>query len=521
MVPHLPSELLQKIFSYISPEDARTLHACVLVNRQWCRNAMGLLWSNPFLTSSSPKIISTYVSFLADDVKTRMGIVESVPLEHSLFDYPAFLREFDFMCVNRAVSAWFSSRKTTSKEENLCNSNYTSDNANSTSASLFFKTAQEICKFLLTRSRHISRFTIDVAEFDLSTDLLCYLCQTTINSAEINLSRLGDLTFSGNFNKSEVLHAFGKISRNIRSLTIIEDAREGPYTQRVTPIQPMAAFITAQQKLAEFTLERCIHFAGILPALATQKATLTHVVFRNCWFCNDIIGDALSNLQVCKNLVSLRFDQCFALTNNVLKPLSEVRYPKLECFEYSPHFWSYSERDRFGRELPKNELSSFLSINGPNLKELKLGNMFHFCPELIEDIVSYGSNLRILEVSTNNLEEQIFPILLACRRLERLTVPKVSWTFRCDADYLLPDIGRQMPSSLYHLDLRGWPFAPSGLKSFLQECGKQIKFLAWNDTNSISRYSGVVKEYSKIRMQSANDENNNPYVFLKAIRESN
>ncbi|CAG8666049.1 4054_t:CDS:1 [Acaulospora morrowiae] len=520
MVQHLPSELLQKIFSYFSPEDIKILHACILVNRQWCRNAVALLWLNPFLTSSSPKIISTYVSFLSDDVKKNVGIRESEYCGHSLFDYPAFLREFDFKCVNRAVSAWLLSRKPL-KEKNMCDSSDKSDNAKSLSTSLLL--FQEICKVLLTRSRHISSFTIDVTEFDPSADLL----YQTINLCEINLSRLGNLVLSGNFNKSRVLCAFDKVSRNIRSLTIAEDTRNGPSTEVVTPMQPMADFITAQHRLTEFTLEQCIHFTDILPALTTQEATLTHVIFRNCWFRNHIIGDALSNLRGCKNLVSLRFEQCFALINNVLKPLSKVRYPKLEYFEYSPQAWSYSEWDHFSRELPKNELSSFLSINGSHLKELKLGNMLHCCPELIEDVVLYGSNLRTLEVNMNNLERQIFPILLACRRLERLTVPKVSRAFRCDVDYLLPDIGRRMPSSLSHLDLRGWPFAPSGLKSFLQEFGKQIKFLAWNDTASINRYSGVIKEYTgtagglikKLHMQGACDDNNDPYVFLQAIHE--
>ncbi|CAG8520585.1 11125_t:CDS:1 [Diversispora eburnea] len=484
---------------------------------------MAFLWQNPFIFSSSSKIISSYIHFLNDDIKKELSITEN-EYKHPLFDYPAFLREFNYRYVNRAISAWLSHKK-------LIFGSIDKGNANLALTSLFPKLihrqfSQEFCKMLLTRSQHINNFIIE-EESDSRIPSVDILCQAINSTTLNNLFRLENLTLAGNFNKSNILHSFGQVSRNIHSLTIIEDTQKGPSTKIITPMESMAAFITVQNKLTNFTLERCIYFTDILPALATQAATLTNMIFRNCWFRYNIIGNALSNLRVCKNLVSLKFQHCHALSNDILKPLSEAYYPKLENFEYSPQFWSYSEWDEFGRNLPNKELSSFLSFNGSNLKELKLGNIFHFCPELNDDVVSYGLNLRTLEVSMDHLEN-LFPILMSCTNLERLAVPKVSMTYRCDLDYLLPQIGRKMPTSLHHLDLRGWSLTPGGLKLFLNEFGKNIYFLAWNGTSSINKYSEVVSEYAlisgreieKLHMQGAcNDDNNenNPSVTRHAI----
>src|SRR5437016_1017886 len=43
----LPPELINEVVKYFR-KDFLTLHSCILVNRQWCRSAIPLLWESPF-----------------------------------------------------------------------------------------------------------------------------------------------------------------------------------------------------------------------------------------------------------------------------------------------------------------------------------------------------------------------------------------------------------------------------------------------------------------------------------------
>ncbi|CAG8445654.1 3687_t:CDS:2 [Ambispora leptoticha] len=119
MIHHLPREILSKIFSYVPIEDIRTLRSSLLVNREWCRCVVPILWRKPFtlkpqLTCSLLKrrtwnIIYVYSLYLDDETKKKLLIDPRNFRDYTkspLFDYPSLLREVDFIKVYQFISKW-------------------------------------------------------------------------------------------------------------------------------------------------------------------------------------------------------------------------------------------------------------------------------------------------------------------------------------------------------------------------------------------------------------------------------
>ncbi|CAG8652697.1 28285_t:CDS:1 [Racocetra persica] len=115
MVYRLPPEVLQKIFCNINDCD---LYPCVLlVNRQWCANAVSLIWretlNKPMGIPSYYKLIQIYVSCMPDGSKTLLknaGIGPTTALSSTvtLFNYASFLRKIELTSIYEAATLWVS-----------------------------------------------------------------------------------------------------------------------------------------------------------------------------------------------------------------------------------------------------------------------------------------------------------------------------------------------------------------------------------------------------------------------------
>ncbi|CAG8797746.1 15197_t:CDS:2, partial [Racocetra fulgida] len=106
-----------------SIEGLRALYPCILVNRQWCRIAVPILWSQPFLFGKDIDylpVISMYLKCLGDQDKKsllnqgidislmsdfnqmQLGIEDKKPM----FNYPGFLRILYYEQMISAVENW-------------------------------------------------------------------------------------------------------------------------------------------------------------------------------------------------------------------------------------------------------------------------------------------------------------------------------------------------------------------------------------------------------------------------------
>ena len=113
MAFQLPTDCLNEIFEHLE-EYPTSLRSCLLVNRFWCRIAVGILWKNiwnfPKSTYSRPcalSILSTLIACLPNESKNLLyenGISILTPTPKSpLFNYISFIKALSFSNINYVV----------------------------------------------------------------------------------------------------------------------------------------------------------------------------------------------------------------------------------------------------------------------------------------------------------------------------------------------------------------------------------------------------------------------------------
>ncbi|GBB97490.1 hypothetical protein RclHR1_00030047 [Rhizophagus clarus] len=110
---NIPLECLGNIIEFVKEESKSSLYSCILVNRQWMKSGLPLLWNRPFdiLTPVSPnstKLMNTYISCLSEAQKRYLSD-NGIYLRQNLtpqVNYPAYLRELDYEIFERYTRFW-------------------------------------------------------------------------------------------------------------------------------------------------------------------------------------------------------------------------------------------------------------------------------------------------------------------------------------------------------------------------------------------------------------------------------
>ena len=113
MAKSLPYEILQEIFKHFI-NDIIFLHSCLLVNKDWCNNAVIILWKRPFhLLIKSHKIISTYLScfaYLDREERLQLEIPDysifGLPLNPPTYNYTSLLRNLSYLPFIFSIQEW-------------------------------------------------------------------------------------------------------------------------------------------------------------------------------------------------------------------------------------------------------------------------------------------------------------------------------------------------------------------------------------------------------------------------------
>ncbi|KAF0450259.1 f-box domain-containing protein [Gigaspora margarita] len=99
----LPNECFSDIFIKLS-DDNKSLFSCLLVNRQWCRNAVQILWSGP-IPLKNRKFIKTCLSTLNDEEQAPLksfGLVLSNNIK-PLFEYTTYITTINILSVDGII----------------------------------------------------------------------------------------------------------------------------------------------------------------------------------------------------------------------------------------------------------------------------------------------------------------------------------------------------------------------------------------------------------------------------------
>ncbi|KAF0454570.1 f-box domain-containing protein [Gigaspora margarita] len=107
----LPNECFLKIFNNLQRDNGDLLHkdlfSCLLVNRQWCRIIVPILWSNPLIHFSNKKLIRICLLTLNSEEQTLL-IPFKITLPNDpkpLFNYTSYIT-FVSNYLNSGIDDW-------------------------------------------------------------------------------------------------------------------------------------------------------------------------------------------------------------------------------------------------------------------------------------------------------------------------------------------------------------------------------------------------------------------------------
>ncbi|KAF0521651.1 f-box domain-containing protein [Gigaspora margarita] len=109
----LPNECLSEIFNNFGNNNSnkyRFLFSCLLVNRQWCRNVIPVLWSRSLSHIGDRRLMRIYLLSLNAEEKAPL-----IPLNISLpdgpkplFEYSSYTISIQYNCLEKGIINWLS-----------------------------------------------------------------------------------------------------------------------------------------------------------------------------------------------------------------------------------------------------------------------------------------------------------------------------------------------------------------------------------------------------------------------------
>ncbi|CAJ0752198.1 15832_t:CDS:10 [Entrophospora sp. SA101] len=214
----------------------RTLHSCVLTNRQWCVVGIPYLWSDPFFTRLQPKqakkLLDAYITNFSKEDKLKLQTT-NIDDGNTLFDYITFMRSLVIGNVVEAVGDWLSvmeggitnhQMKATIKEKSLFDI---------------------LLSNILTYSLNLNHIILN-SENKTTTNVF------DLVSSNVNIMNLRELTGLGEYRAGLYLKA-SHVIRNLRVLRLSLNYFE--YPLHSTTVDDITKFIQSQDQLLELSIE--------------------------------------------------------------------------------------------------------------------------------------------------------------------------------------------------------------------------------------------------------------------------
>ncbi|RIA84460.1 hypothetical protein C1645_832240 [Glomus cerebriforme] len=282
MPKSFPPEIIRLFVLYLK-DDKESLHSCLLVSRDWCREAVYLLWRRPFyllytcdntnlsvpLQSTNPKLtndcdcseaqksevanllMNTYYSINYYDEMVKEGIIDTKS-RNTLFNYFEFLNELDLHELSSAIRDWINYWENSDNKIRLLNLLNSKFNLNSIYPPDDYDddddytplTFKSIYRYFFTYSSELKLFSFD-AKFILrktNNNNPCFFLKVTkrdyfqafrhdqillnqlneFNFPEIKQSftNLTELVFTARGDKSTIFSLLSQICHNIQKMII-------------------------------------------------------------------------------------------------------------------------------------------------------------------------------------------------------------------------------------------------------------------------------------------------------------
>ncbi|CAG8507109.1 9541_t:CDS:1 [Scutellospora calospora] len=484
MVTRIDIDCLVIILEFLQ-DSPISLFSCALVNRTWCKNALPILWRNPWhdsiIDANDPirrrrLLISKYIAtlpFASKCILVQNKISLPPPITNPIFEYATFIRYLNLDALKLSIKSWIYDSSSPKEFHSVVCPQIT-------------VVAKELLQYFLQKTPFVhsieAKYGNDVLEILL--DIL-----NTMPESKARLADLRELICHGALKVIPTF--FSEISRTSRGIQrLIID----PYQDT----EHLATLIKAQKNLREITIghsytsptdsaSRDAVFIALSNSRSISLLKIKYMYFPLVHLAN------LGNLEE----LSLQGFGKREIMNEIWEPLLSIPMLKLKKLFISSLFTNANL-----------EIFSKFIQNSPRLQELTIRSSRISDPEnsklLLTSISQACQNLVKFEgpIMDQNVKE-LSQLLYSCPNLSFLYLhPSTEYYFmqdQMDFDDLLKEITRIQPARLDLLKIaRGWKFSGELIGRFLEsrkQLGKQI-CLYWSQSISTNeRLDEIVKKY--------------------------
>ncbi|CAB4474208.1 unnamed protein product [Rhizophagus irregularis] len=274
--------------------------------------------------------------------------------------------------------------------------------------------SKEMLKMFLNNSPLLEYLKIDISR-ELRRRTRCEFISFS-SSLNISLNRLNTLHCSNDNANNEILKVIAQSTTTIKNIIIFENDDWNNDNVGIVN-STISKLIKTQQGIERVTINQVSKgITEILSSLKSQKNTLKEIHFNHVSFGKD--ENALKYISdFSENLKELRFRNCYNLTNNVMKELLSIEFPKLISLEINnDDYFSNTEN------YPTKEILELIKNLGNNLSELIL-NTSSLSNSIFHHIKNYCNNLTTLglDIGYNQLL-LLFELFKSLNKLERFIV---------------------------------------------------------------------------------------------------
>ncbi|CAG8509176.1 40_t:CDS:1 [Acaulospora colombiana] len=519
MIYEFSQEMLIKIFKELSDSD---IFSCVLVNRNWCKTGMPLLWEDP-LSWGAP-IIETYLSFLSTEQRSsirRTGV--NIPkVTNHVFCYPDFIKKFTYTELHEATHSWLiESKNIASNYQDLFDESFDQKEADND------EKKRIIVKMMSSLICHLIKLLLNSSKgfemVDLSTNYRCVGIPPLITKShemlKLVFTNLTYLKVHTNYADPKItpdrLDSANKLfTEMVEHCTKIQYLDSKDQNNERNEVRQLYRLVAVQKDLRHFTARRFELWLNLMVTLA-ETAANTLKTFNISGVPVDI--SLLAELSRCNVLEVLSFSRCVE--------------NKTEATTISTKGRGRGKKDNHAGMVGRGMLTT-LSITQPTIRAKRLyfyKNKLE--PKTLKAILKMlGRNLEKLTVVNNNTETIIKAIRKYCLSLKDLilqvyldtrfstfsewiagsklrtlvlgTFISNVYNFEDRPDTLicemLEEMGNYFPLSLKCIDF-DFEISPNQLELFLTRSNYVFKELGLHQPSGLDdKYLRIIKNHTKL-----------------------
>ncbi|GBC09168.1 hypothetical protein RclHR1_08650011 [Rhizophagus clarus] len=447
----LPNDCIYGILKYLK-NDRTTLFKCLFVNRFWCKEAVPLLYANPFDNYGKNHyylIVRTLILCFNEteiiQLKNLLCVEPydfNIPSEYKpLFDYTKYLENVDSVKIIDLIVTWIKKIDIEYYCKNFKNFNII--------ITIFYKTIIRQCtniRYLIITSSYFLNVGENIKTF-------------TSNLSKLRLLRLNFNDGVNNDNVFEFLQGISKYCLNILKLEI------GLHNNYSIPLKYFCSIMQNQNNLKAFKIlnydeshENLLN--DLLSFLEFQKYSLESIEFEYI----DFSFVSFENFINLSNLKYLSFHNCLEGSLDKFEILKFASFKLKELIFTGKNNWKI------------DHLLLMIKYFGSSLQKLSLSNLITI--PLIENILTYCSNLITLEITIySNMDLSIFSYL------SNLKIRKLYLSFpdKYNDISLFVNLANNLPISIKEISFQFDPsFNLLYFKEFLDNCYNNLEIINSN-----------------------------------------